>query len=858
MQEIGGLAVACDRSEYFEGGYVASGYNQQLPQGFQTASGPTALIAGSGAYVGYAAPSGYEGCHGALPVAAGSVVTSGGQTLTLQKSSFNGQQLQELWPIASGQACGIPIIDNGSTPTIGIAGVSVADTSLMQSGGSLQAYGAYLSGMSCGDAVYGGQYGPGDGQCGGQTVLLGLGNGMGVYADSQLFQQQADDGSRGQHSFFNGRGHYLMQNADGGCSMVLQEHPMGGFVTQTCGGAAASNAGKGRQRGKNGKADQGQKGYGGMGASQKGQHNGYSGGSSSSKGGSHSSSSKGAARANSKSVYMNGRGGNVADGESHGATAQSSANHRGHGGANGTNGTVGTNGADGTDRDSSQLADGDGDRAPITNLFVSNLKKDTTLSDVREVFRKFGHVVSCRVFVANSRTCALVKMNTVAEAEAAVRACDGRPWNVKFADKDSSASQPKAGAASQGGGAVASSGSSQQQRKMVSPTSGRPSSNLYVKGLPLYVADYQLQQTFSKVGKVVEMKIMRYQDTQECAALVRMETVEAATSAVDQLDGQPVVGYTTPLTVRHRGKENDAPGDNLYVKGLPPEFSQDELQLLFAKFGSVKRCRLLPPVQHEGSNGKAGFSQTDAAGLVQMGTIEEASSAIQALNGTVPEGVGARMIVRFAAEKDNGRNTTVAPDTPSDNLYVKGLPLGTPDMLLRAVFAQFGTVTRLKVLPPRPGDATTNDCAALVQMSSVGEAEAAVTALHGRALAQNQPGMRIRFAGRDQQPGANLYVAGLPTTILEEHLRATFAACGGVVRLRLLVQSGRPETHALVQMASEEEARAAITQLSGKPPVNFGMSLVVRYAAKRQYRDNQEPGMEAMVSWPETDAEGGD
>lgn len=224
----------------------------------------------------------------------------------------------------------------------------------------------------------------------------------------------------------------------------------------------------------------------------------------------------------------------------------------------------------------------------------------------------------------------------------------------------------------------------------------------------------------------------------------------------------------------------------------------------------------------------------DSAALVQMSSVEEAALAIQMLDGRVPEGVGPQMVIRYAEPKLVGSAPTgssTSGQTPSDNLYVKGLPLGTPDFLLRAVFAQFGSVVRLKVLEPRGGEAL--DCAALVQMANVEESKAAVKALHGRVLAAPLPPMRVRFAGKDQQPGSNLYVAGLPTTIHEQQLRATFAQSGTVVRLRLLVQNGRPETHALVQMASFEEAEAAIRMLHGTPPESLGPTLVVRYATNR-------------------------
>jgi len=291
------------------------------------------------------------------------------------------------------------------------------------------------------------------------------------------------------------------------------------------------------------------------------------------------------------------------------------------------------------------------------------------------------------------------------------------------------------------------------------------------------------------------------------------------------------------LTIRFHGKDPTLPSDNIYVKGLPPNFTQDMLHLLFGQCGTMRRSRILMSRRELPDD-----ATLDSAALVQMSTVDEAQMAIQMLNGRVPEGVGPQMVIRYAEQK-SGTNAVVgtawSEQTPTDNLYVKGLPLGTPDFLLRAVFAQFGTVVRLKVLEPRGGEAL--DCAALVQMSNIDDSKQAVQALHGRVLAAPLPPMRVRFAGKDQQPGSNLYVAGLPITIHEQQLRATFAQCGTVVRLRLLVQTGRPETHALVQMGAFEEAEAAIRALHGTPPENLGPTLVVRYATNRARERSNAP-----------------
>merc|ERR1740121_471128 len=67
---------------------------------------------------------------------------------------------------------------------------------------------------------------------------------------------------------------------------------------------------------------------------------------------------------------------------------------------------------------------------------------------------------------------------------------------------------------------------------------------------------------------------------------------------------------------------------------------------------------------------------------------------------------------------------------PSDNLYVKGLPIDASEDEVRLLFGEYGNVVSIKVMTPRPG---AYDCTALVRMSSVEEAEAAVNSSGGGA-----------------------------------------------------------------------------------------------------------------------------
>merc|ERR1719414_1545887 len=112
-----------------------------------------------------------------------------------------------------------------------------------------------------------------------------------------------------------------------------------------------------------------------------------------------------------------------------------------------------------------------------------------------------------------------------------------------------------------------------------------------------------------------------------------------------------------------------------------------------------------------------------------MGNNEEALAAIHGLNGHASTALGLTMKVSFAEVK----NGPERPDPkPNNNLYVKGWPVGFPDFILQAEFAQFGNVVRLRLLDnPDPEQPT---CAALVQMSRVEEAVVAMRALHGPTL----------------------------------------------------------------------------------------------------------------------------
>lgn len=349
-----------------------------------------------------------------------------------------------------------------------------------------------------------------------------------------------------------------------------------------------------------------------------------------------------------------------------------------------------------------------------------------------------------------------------------------------------------------------------------------PHDNLYVKNLPPGIKEEEVCATFGTEGDVVECRILTWDGFSECAALVRMATVEQATKVKEKYNDTVHEKCHQTIKVTVQQKRGESVADHCYVDGLHCSFTQEQLQQLFSQCGEVKWCKILPVPFMPNPR-----KMPECRGLVQMATAEEVQAAIEKFHDQPCVEAGVKMLVRYAEVQSSDK-----PEAkPNSNLYVKGWPVGFPDFLLQSIFQQHGQVVRLRLIEnPDPEQPT---CAALVQMSREEEATAALTALNGHTISPPVPAMHVKHAGRDQAPTGNLYVTSLPRTITEEQIKETFEKYGEVKRLRLLNQEKSPELRALVELGSPEIASAAVRELDNTAPVWKGPMLYVQYAAKR-------------------------
>merc|ERR1740117_2847350 len=167
---------------------------------------------------------------------------------------------------------------------------------------------------------------------------------------------------------------------------------------------------------------------------------------------------------------------------------------------------------------------------------------------------------------------------------------------------------------------------------------------------------------------------------------------------------------------------------------------------MFEAYGNIISCKCVSEKRY---------------GFVKFGSYQEAEMAIQGLTGF--ELGGSMIQVRFA-DNDQGKGggkgggkdgwdqafqtggggyqDFPAPPAfggkgdkggksdpePSDNLYIKGLPVGSDEQTLRTIFGAYGAVTSCKVLSQPDGAVT---AAAMVRMGTLDQATWMVQNLNG-------------------------------------------------------------------------------------------------------------------------------
>jgi len=135
--------------------------------------------------------------------------------------------------------------------------------------------------------------------------------------------------------------------------------------------------------------------------------------------------------------------------------------------------------------------------------------------------------------------------------------------------------------------------------------------------------------------------------------------------------------------------------------------------------------------------------------MVRFASVEMATWIVENINGNIPEGLSEPVQVRFANDskggskgKDNGGGARfdpygaqkgggksgAMPNSPSDNVWVGDLPVGTAQTDLATIFEPYGQIVNSRMLPGR--DEAAKPCA-MIRFASVEMATWVVESLNG-------------------------------------------------------------------------------------------------------------------------------
>lgn len=165
--------------------------------------------------------------------------------------------------------------------------------------------------------------------------------------------------------------------------------------------------------------------------------------------------------------------------------------------------------------------------------------------------------------------------------------------------------------------------------------------NLIINYLPQEMTEEELRTLFSSVGPLESCKLIRDKVTRASLgyAFVKYELSSDAKKAMESLQGMKLTNKTIKVSVA-RPSSNEIKNANLYVSGLPISCNEQELRVLFSRFGPIITSKVL----YE-ENG-----QSRGVGFVRFDKRIDAEQAITGLNNRIPEINGAvkPLTVKFA------------------------------------------------------------------------------------------------------------------------------------------------------------------------------------------------------------------
>jgi len=391
------------------------------------------------------------------------------------------------------------------------------------------------------------------------------------------------------------------------------------------------------------------------------------------------------------------------------------------------------------------------------SLYVGDLHPDVTEANLFEIFNAVGPVASIRVCrdAVTRRSLGYAYVNFHNMQDAAERALDtlnysnikGRPCRIMWSHRDPTIRKSGVG-------------------------------NVFVKNLDPSIDNKGLYDTFSLFGNILSCKVATSPEGESKGyGFVHYETADAAEQAIRKVNGMEILGkqvYVGHFVRRSERSSNKTSSfTNCFVKNIPLEWTEKDLEPMFEKFGEIVSAVVMKGSDAESEKNK-GF------GFVNFKDPEAAAAAVEALNETkLGEDEDAKELYVGRAQKKSERDQELRNKWDSVkseryqkyqgvNLYVKNLSETVDDDRLRKEFSAFGTITSCRVMK---GDKQGQSRGfGFVCLSAPEEATRAVTDMNGKmldgkpiyvALAQRKEVRRAQLEQLQQQRAQSQQMKGM-------------------------------------------------------------------------------------------------
>lgn len=435
------------------------------------------------------------------------------------------------------------------------------------------------------------------------------------------------------------------------------------------------------------------------------------------------------------------------------------------------------------------------------SLYVGDLINDINEGLLFEIFNAVGPVSSIRVcrdaVTRRSLGYAYVNFHQVADAERALDTMNytdikGKPCRIMWSQRDPSLRRSGVG-------------------------------NIFVKNLKESIDNKMLYDTFSLFGNILSCKVVTDRETglSKGYGYVHYETNEAAAAAIDKLDGMLIDGQEVQVGefMRRTDRPGQADWTNCYVKNIPLEWTDDDLNAEFSKYGEVssaaismglRKRRPKKPIKKEEKPTEEAEESKEGEAEADEGSKAEEDSA----------------------ETEEPKADTKSEEEEDSTEERKTESLGYGFVNYAEHEAAAAAVEQLNGKEFE----TIVDGETVQQELYVGRAQ---------KKAERERELRAKFEAQKMDriskfQGVNLYVKNLDDTVTDDMIRDEFSTMGTITSARVmrdLKADNRSKGFGFVCYSTPEEATRAVNEMNGK--IIAGKPIFVALAQRKDVRRAQ-------------------